>query len=149
MCFSKEGKQTVCLPPPTPHLTTLAVLPFCTKALIVEMGSEFTKTAHLSTREWLITVALGSITIPLGVAMRFIPVKVGSRLSLPPLQAPGIHFCCCCSFPFLFKPFNFMNSFFSFSFLYGFVFVSFSPSSPSSSSPSYPHPFFDHLPAFP
>lgn len=40
------------------------------------MGSEFTKTAHLSTNEWLITVALGAIALPLGVFMRFIPVKV-------------------------------------------------------------------------
>eukprot|EP00903_Cladosiphon_okamuranus_P006006 g5926.t1 len=43
--------------------------------LIVEMGAEFTKTAHLSSREWLITVALGAIALPLGVFMRFIPVK--------------------------------------------------------------------------
>lgn len=52
------------------------------------MGAEFTKTAHLSSREWLITVALGAIALPLGVFMRFIPVKVNTmkirHISPPP-----------------------------------------------------------------
>lgn len=49
------------------------------------MGAEFTKTAHLSSREWLITVALGVIALPLGVFMRFIPVKV----RVPTTRAPA------------------------------------------------------------
>lgn len=46
------------------------------KVMIIEVGGEFTETAPLDLRQWLITMALGAIAIPLGVLMRFIPVKV-------------------------------------------------------------------------
>ena len=41
---------------------------------LVEVGGEFVKTVHLTPAQWLITVALGAIGLPLGVLMRFIPV---------------------------------------------------------------------------
>lgn len=49
------------------------------QVVIIEFGADFTKTAPLSVREWLISAALGAIALPLGALMRFIPVKV--RLS--------------------------------------------------------------------
>ncbi|CAM9679931.1 unnamed protein product [Ascophyllum nodosum] len=45
------------------------------QVLIIEFGDEFTKTAPLTVRQWLITVALGAVALPLGFLMRFIPVK--------------------------------------------------------------------------
>lgn len=40
---------------------------------IVEVGGDFTKTAPLTLMEWLRTLGLALITIPVGVLMRFIP----------------------------------------------------------------------------
>jgi magnesium-transporting ATPase (P-type) len=42
---------------------------------LIEVGGEFVKTSHLTWQQWLITVALGAIGLPIGVLMRFIPVK--------------------------------------------------------------------------
>eukprot|EP01038_Epipyxis_sp_PR26KG_P006057 gene6057-8339_t len=42
---------------------------------LIEVGGVFVKTSPLSPINWLITVALGAIGIPIGVLMRFIPVK--------------------------------------------------------------------------
>ncbi|CAM9381353.1 unnamed protein product [Chrysoparadoxa australica] len=42
--------------------------------LIIEFGGDFTRTTSLTAKEWVVTAALGFIAIPLGVAMRFIPV---------------------------------------------------------------------------
>jgi Ca2+-transporting ATPase len=43
--------------------------------LIVEIGGIWIKTSPLTLNQWLITIALGAITLPLGVLMRLIPVK--------------------------------------------------------------------------
>ncbi|CAN0444769.1 unnamed protein product, partial [Ectocarpus sp. 12 AP-2014] len=58
-----------------PLFAAVIVITVILQFLIVETGAEFTKTAHLSSKEWLISVALGAIALPLGVLMRFIPVK--------------------------------------------------------------------------
>jgi magnesium-transporting ATPase (P-type) len=42
---------------------------------VIEVGGEFTKTAGLTPKQWLISSALGFITVPVGILMRFIPVK--------------------------------------------------------------------------
>jgi hypothetical protein len=42
---------------------------------IVEFGGDFTKTAPLSLDQWLRTVGLAAVTLPLGVAMRFVSVS--------------------------------------------------------------------------
>jgi Ca2+-transporting ATPase len=42
---------------------------------LIEVGDEFVKTAPLTWDQWLVTVALGAIGLPIGVLMRFIPVK--------------------------------------------------------------------------
>lgn len=41
---------------------------------LIEVGGEFTKTSPLTLYQWLVTIALGAIALPLGVLMRFIPV---------------------------------------------------------------------------
>ena len=42
---------------------------------LVEVGGDFVQTSPLNVYQWLITVALGALGLPLGVLMRFIPVK--------------------------------------------------------------------------
>ncbi len=41
--------------------------------ILIEFGDEFVKTAPLTADQWLITVALGAIGLPIGCLMRFIP----------------------------------------------------------------------------
>jgi magnesium-transporting ATPase (P-type) len=42
---------------------------------LIELGGEFLKTSPLNMSQWLITIALGAIGLPIGVLMRYIPVK--------------------------------------------------------------------------
>lgn len=42
---------------------------------LIELGGEFLKTSPLTLNQWLITIALGAIGLPVGILMRFIPVK--------------------------------------------------------------------------
>eukprot|EP01038_Epipyxis_sp_PR26KG_P009748 gene9748-13115_t len=42
---------------------------------LIEVGGVFVKTSPLTLYQWLITIALGAIGLPVGVLMRFIPVK--------------------------------------------------------------------------
>jgi magnesium-transporting ATPase (P-type) len=46
-----------------------------TQIFLIEIGGEFVKTTHLTPVQWLVTVALGAIGLPLGVLMRFFPVE--------------------------------------------------------------------------
>ena len=76
----------------------LAVVGFTVLARvgIVECGGDFTRTSHLSPEQWARTVGLASVTLPLGVLMRFVPVSEdGADFALPsggsiavPLEAP-------------------------------------------------------------
>merc|ERR1712000_570842 len=43
--------------------------------MLIEVGGEFIKTSPLTLNQWLITIALASISVPVGVLMRFIPVE--------------------------------------------------------------------------
>ena len=43
--------------------------------LLVEVGGVFIPTNPLTWSQWLITIALGVIGIPVGMAMRFIPAE--------------------------------------------------------------------------
>jgi len=54
----------------------LAVVAFTVLAqvFIVESGGDFTKTVGLSAEQWLRTVGLATVTLPLGVLMRLVPV---------------------------------------------------------------------------
>jgi magnesium-transporting ATPase (P-type) len=42
---------------------------------LIEVGGTFVKTTSLTLNQWLITIALGAIGLPVGMLMRFIPVK--------------------------------------------------------------------------
>jgi magnesium-transporting ATPase (P-type) len=42
---------------------------------LIQVGGEFVKTTPLTPAQWLITIALGAISLPIGFLMRFIPVK--------------------------------------------------------------------------
>lgn len=43
--------------------------------MLIEVGGEFLKTSPLDMNQWLITIGLGAIGLPVGVLMRLIPVK--------------------------------------------------------------------------
>lgn len=47
--------------------------------MLIEVGGEFLKTSPLTISQWLITVALGAIGVPVGMLMRLIPVKEDPR----------------------------------------------------------------------
>ena len=56
----------------------MLLVSFVTAAMqicLIEVGGEFVKTSPLTWEQWLITVALGAIGLPVGVLMRFIPVE--------------------------------------------------------------------------
>ncbi|OQR82382.1 calcium-transporting ATPase [Achlya hypogyna] len=42
--------------------------------LFVQFGGDFTKTTPLDLSHWVYSIALGALSLPLGIAMRFIPV---------------------------------------------------------------------------
>eukprot|EP01040_Poterioochromonas_malhamensis_P007392 gene7392-7974_t len=46
-----------------------------TQIFLIEVGGDFVKTTSLTPIQWLITVALGAIGLPVGMLMRLIPVK--------------------------------------------------------------------------
>jgi hypothetical protein len=41
---------------------------------LVEIGGQFLKTSPLTIAQWFITIALAMIGVPLGMAMRWIPI---------------------------------------------------------------------------
>jgi Ca2+-transporting ATPase len=45
------------------------------QVMLIEVGGEFLKTSPLTLSQWLITIALGAIGLPIGMLMRWIPVK--------------------------------------------------------------------------
>ena len=52
--------------------------------VIVEYGGDFTKTVPLTAEEWYRTVGLAAVTIPLGVIMRFLPIREDPNDSAAP-----------------------------------------------------------------
>ncbi len=53
----------------------VSVVTICLQIFLVEVGGEFVKTTPLTPTQWLVSVALGAIGLPIGVLMRFIPVE--------------------------------------------------------------------------
>lgn len=53
----------------------VSVITFAIQVLLISKGGRFVQTTPLTIYQWLITIALGAITIPVGVLMRLIPVK--------------------------------------------------------------------------
>jgi magnesium-transporting ATPase (P-type) len=56
-----------------PMFIFIIVVSVALQIVIVEVGYLFTKTSHLTVAQWLITAGIGLVTLPLGVAMRWIP----------------------------------------------------------------------------
>jgi magnesium-transporting ATPase (P-type) len=53
----------------------VSVITIGAQILLVEIGGVWLKTTPLTLNQWLITIALGAIALPVSVLMRFIPVK--------------------------------------------------------------------------
>jgi magnesium-transporting ATPase (P-type) len=58
-----------------PVFAGVIFITLCFQILLIEFGDEFVKTAPLTWDQWLVSVALGAIGLPVGVLMRFIPVQ--------------------------------------------------------------------------
>jgi magnesium-transporting ATPase (P-type) len=58
----------------SPLFLMISVISVGAQVFLVQLGGEFLKTTPLTLVQWLITVALGALTLPVGVLMRFIPV---------------------------------------------------------------------------
>jgi len=58
-----------------PVFIAVSIFTFGAQIFLIELGGEFVKTSPLTIEQWLITIALGAIGLPIGVLMRFIPVK--------------------------------------------------------------------------
>jgi Ca2+-transporting ATPase len=58
-----------------PVFLAVSAFTFGAQIFLIELGGEFVKTSPLTIYQWLITIALGAIGLPVGVLMRYIPVK--------------------------------------------------------------------------
>merc|ERR1711871_549673 len=58
-----------------PIFIGVSIVTLALQVMLVEVGGEWLHTTPLSTNHWLITIGLGAIAIPVGVAMRFFPMK--------------------------------------------------------------------------
>jgi Ca2+-transporting ATPase len=54
---------------------SIIIVSVLVQVVFVEAFGAFTKTAGITFVHWLISIALGSVSIPLGIFMRFISVK--------------------------------------------------------------------------
>ena len=59
----------------SPMFLLVSLVSIGLQVLIVQMGGDFVKTAPLTAAQWGITIGLGAITLPIGILMKFIPVK--------------------------------------------------------------------------
>jgi magnesium-transporting ATPase (P-type) len=58
-----------------PVFLMVSAFTFGCQIFLIEMGGEFLKTSPLTLSQWGVTIALGAIGLPVGVLMRYIPVK--------------------------------------------------------------------------
>ncbi|RYH15829.1 HAD family hydrolase [archaeon] len=58
-----------------PVFIVVTIITIGFQIILVEFGGDFLKTSPLTINQWFITVALGAISLPIGMLMRFIPVK--------------------------------------------------------------------------
>lgn len=42
---------------------------------LVQVGGDFVRTSPLTINQWLVTIGLGALGLPVGILMRFIPVS--------------------------------------------------------------------------
>ena len=53
---------------------SIIVISVLVQIIFIEAFGSFTKTAGLPLSHWLISIAIGGLSVPLGILMRFIPV---------------------------------------------------------------------------
>lgn len=58
-----------------PIFIGVIIVSLALQIMIVEVGSDFTKTSPLTINQWLVSSALGFCAVPVGILMRFIPIK--------------------------------------------------------------------------
>ncbi len=58
-----------------PVFLMVSAFTFGAQIFLIELGGEFLKTSPLTIEQWAVTVALGAIGVPIGILMRWIPVK--------------------------------------------------------------------------
>ena len=58
-----------------PMFVTIIIISVVVQIIFVEAFGAFTKTAGITIGHWLISIALGSVSLVLGIAMRYIEVK--------------------------------------------------------------------------
>lgn len=58
----------------SPTFVTVAIFIFAFQVLLINVAGEFMKVTPLTMNEWLVTIALGVVTIPLSMLTRFIPI---------------------------------------------------------------------------
>jgi Ca2+-transporting ATPase len=61
--------------PNNPIFIAVSVVTVALQIMLIEVGGEFMQTSPLTASQWLITIGLGFISIPVGILMRFIPVE--------------------------------------------------------------------------
>jgi Ca2+-transporting ATPase len=61
--------------PNNPIFIAVSVVTVLLQILLIEVGGEFMQTSPLTANQWLITIALGFISVPVGILMRFIPME--------------------------------------------------------------------------
>jgi magnesium-transporting ATPase (P-type) len=59
----------------SPMFLIVSVVSAGLQVFLVEVGGEYVKTTPLNWSQWLITIALAAITLPLGALMRYIPIE--------------------------------------------------------------------------
>jgi magnesium-transporting ATPase (P-type) len=61
--------------PDNPIFIAVSVMTVALQIMLIEVGGDFVSTSPLTASQWLITIGLGFISIPVGILMRFIPVE--------------------------------------------------------------------------
>jgi hypothetical protein len=69
----------LCAPLPLPRSMVIIFITIGLQIMIVEVGGRFTSTTGLQLREWGWSVLMGFGSVPVGILMRFIPVKEDER----------------------------------------------------------------------
>jgi Cation transporting ATPase, C-terminus len=52
----------------------VSIVTFGLQIFLVQLGGDFMRTSPLTINQWLVTIGLGALGLPVGVLMRFIPV---------------------------------------------------------------------------
>eukprot|EP00026_Physarum_polycephalum_P001641 Phypoly_transcript_01643.p1 GENE.Phypoly_transcript_01643~~Phypoly_transcript_01643.p1 ORF type:complete len:1033 (+),score=152.15 Phypoly_transcript_01643:95-3193(+) len=75
-----------------PMFLAVMVATVVVQVLFVEVGGRFTSTAPLTLNQWLMCLAIGAMSLPLGLLMRFIPVpRPGALDWLPCIRRRDAH----------------------------------------------------------